>query len=177
MSKFKRLNRKLSYTGKILKVYTDHVEVNGKESDWDFVHHNGGAAVIPVMDDGRIIMVRQWRNALDRYTLEIPAGALDQGESGHACVSRELEEETGYRSEHIEWLVSTNSWAAFTNELVEIFVARDLMESKQRFDEEESIELEFYTIDELLTLIYRGDITDSKTVAGLLAYALKQKNE
>ena len=173
MGNFKRLNRTLSYQGKILKVYTDRVEVNGRESNWDYVHHNGGAAVIPVAKDGKILMVRQWRNSLDRYTLELPAGALENGESGLSCVSRELEEETGFRSEHIEWLVSTNSWVAFTNELVEIFVARDLIPSKQHFDEEESIEVEAYTIEELKEKIFKGEITDSKTVAGLLAYALK----
>jgi len=173
MSNFKRLNRELSYTGKILKVYTDHVEVNGRESNWDFVHHNGGAAVVPVTKEGKILMVRQWRNALDRYTLEIPAGALENGESGLSCVSRELEEETGYRSENIEWLVSTNSWPAFTNELVEVFVARDLVTSKQKFDEEESIELEEYTLDELKNMIFAGEIRDSKTVAGILAYVVK----
>ena len=118
-------------------------------------------------------MVRQWRNALDRYTLEIPAGALENGESGLNCVSRELEEETGYRSENIEWLVSTNSWPAFTDELVEVFVARDLMVSKQKFDEEESIELEEYTLDELKDMIFKGEIRDSKTVVGILAYAVK----
>ena len=69
--------------------------------------------------------------------------------------------------------MSTNSWVAFTNELVEIFVARDLIPSKQHFDEEESIEVEAYTIEELKEKIFKGEITDSKTVAGLLAYALK----
>lgn len=174
MGEFKRLSRELSYQGKILKVYTDHVEVNGRKSNWDYVYHNGGAAVVPVTKDGKILMVRQYRNALDRFTLEIPAGALDSvNESGAACVARELEEETGYRSEKIEWLTSIHSWPAFTNEKVEIFVAQDLIPSKQNFDEEESIELEEYTLDELKELIFRGDIMDSKTVAGILAYALK----
>lgn len=176
MGEFKRLGRELSYQGKILKVYTDHVEVNGKESKWDYVHHNGGATVVPVTKEGKILMVRQWRNALDRYTLELPAGALDStSESGAECVARELEEETGYRCEHIEWLVTTHSWVAFTNEKVEIFVARDLIPSKQKFDEEEFIELEEYTIEELQKMIFNGEITDSKTVAGILAYALKYK--
>ena len=88
-------------------------------------------------------------------------------------MARELEEETGYHSDNLEWLVSTNSWLAFTNELVEIFVARDLVPTQQRFDEEESIELEEYTIEELKDMIFKGEIKDSKTVAGLLAYALK----
>lgn len=176
MGAFKRLDRTLAYEGKILKVYTDRVEVNGRESNWDYVHHNGGAAVVPVTREGKILMVRQWRNALDRYTLEIPAGALEKDEPGAECVARELEEETGYRSENIEWLVSTNSWVAFTNEQVEIFVARDLIPSKQRFDEEESIELEEYTIEELKEKVFTGEIKDSKTVAGILAYAVKYGN-
>ena len=119
-------------------------------------------------------MVRQWRNAIDRYTLEIPAGALNWAEeSGKDCVARELEEETGYCSKDIEWLITINSWPPFTNEKVEIFVARNLISSKQNFDEEESIELEEYTIEELKSFIFEGKITDSKTVAGLLAYAAK----
>ena len=173
MGEFKRLNRTLTYQGKILKVYTDHVKVNGRESNWDYVHHNGGAAVVAVTDEGKILMVRQWRNALDRYTLELPAGALEANEEGAVCVARELEEETGYKSMNIEWLVSTHSWVAFTNELVEIYVAKDLVASEQKFDEEESIELEEYTIDELKEMIFKGMITDSKTVAGILAYAVK----
>ncbi len=178
MGEFKRLRRELSYQGKILKVYTDYVEVNGRESKWDYVHHNGGAAVVPVTNEGKILMVRQYRNALDRYTLEIPAGALDStSESGIACVARELEEETGYRSDCIEWLVTTNSWAAFTNEKVEVYVARNLIPSKQKFDEEESIEVEEYTLDELKEKIFRGEITDSKTVAGLLAYAVRYEGQ
>ena len=176
MGEFKRLSRELSYQGKILKVYTDHVEVNGHESNWDYVHHNGGAAVVPITKDGKILMVRQYRNALDRYTLEIPAGALDSSkESGAKCVARELEEETGYISNSIEWLITTHSWVAFTNEKVEIFVAKDLVPSKQNFDEEESIELEAYTLDELKEKIFNGEITDSKTIAGILAYALKNE--
>ena len=178
MGEFKRLDRKLSYEGKILKVYTDHVQVNGLESDWDFIHHNGGAAVVPVTNEGKILLVRQWRNALDRYTLEIPAGARNfAAESGEVCVARELEEETGYRSDNIEWLVTIHSWPAFVDEDVEIFVARDLIPSKQEFDEEESIELEEYTIEELKEMIFQGEIQDSKTVAGLLAYAVQFGNQ
>lgn len=174
MGEFKRLGRELSYHGKILKVYTDHVEVNGRESNWDYIHHNGGAAVVPITKGGKILMVRQYRNALDRYTLEIPAGARDSSkETGAECVARELEEETGYTSNSIEWLVTTHSWPAFTNEKVEIFVARDLIPSKQNFDEEESIELEEYTIAELKELIFKGEIMDGKTVAGILAYAVR----
>ena len=157
-----------------MKIYKDYVEVNGKQAVWDFFHHNGGAAVIPVTKEGKILMVRQYRNAIDRFTLEIPAGAFDAtGETGESCVARELEEETGYKAESVEWLITIRSMVAFCNEKVEIFVAKNLIPSVQHLDEEESIELEEYTIEELKEKIFKGEIQDSKTVAGLLAYAVK----
>jgi len=174
MGEFKRLKRELAYQGTIMKIYKDYVEVNGHQAVWDFFHHNGGAAVVPVMKEGKILMVRQYRNAIDRYTLEIPAGAFDSAnESGAECVARELEEETGYKAGKVEWLINTVSLVAFCNEKVEIYVATDLIPSKQHLDEEESIELEAYTIEELKEKIFRGEIEDSKTVAALMAYAVK----
>ena len=77
MGEFRRIKRELAYQGTIMKIYKDYVEVNGKQAVWDFFHHNGGAAVIPVTKEGKILMVRQYRNAIDRFTLEIPAGAFD----------------------------------------------------------------------------------------------------
>lgn len=174
MSEFKRMKRELAYQGTIMKVYKDYIEVNGHEAVWDYFHHNGGAAVIPVTKEGKIIMVRQYRNAIDRYTLEIPAGAFDSShESGEECVARELEEEAGYQAGKVEWLISTRSMVAFCNEKVEIYVASDLIPSKQHLDEEESIELKEYTVEELKEKIFRGEIEDSKTVAAILAYAVK----
>lgn len=174
MGEFKRLKRELAYQGTIMKIYKDYIEVNGHRAIWDFFHHNGGAAVIPVTKDGKILMVRQYRNAIDRYTLEIPAGAFDLStESGEACVARELEEETGYKPGKVEWLITIRSMVAFSNEKVEIFVARDLTPSKQHLDEEESIEIEEYTIEELKEKIFAGEIQDSKTVSALMAYAVK----
>ena len=88
----KRMGRELAYQGTVLKVYKDHMKFsNGNTEDWDFIHHDGAAAVIPVMDDGKILMVKQYRNALERDTLEIPAGKLDDpDEEGIVCASREL---------------------------------------------------------------------------------------
>ena len=174
MGEFRRIKRELAYQGTIMKIYKDYVEVNGHEAVWDFFHHNGGAAVIPVTKEGKILMVRQYRNAIDRFTLEIPAGAFDTtNESGAVCVARELEEETGYKAGSVEWLITIRSMVAFCNEKVEIFVAKDLITSKQNLDEEESIELEEYTIEELREMIFRGEIEDSKTVSALMAYMVK----
>lgn len=173
--KIKRINRELKFKGKILDFYQDTIEVDGDHTVvWDFIGHKGAAAVVPVTADGKILMVRQYRNALDRYTLEIPAGALDEvGEPGIECASRELEEETGYRSENLEWLITLRTTVAFCNERIEVYVAHDLIPSKQQLDEDEFIELGAYTIEELKEKIFSGEIEDAKTVSSLMAYAVK----
>ena len=165
----KRVGRELVYQGTILEVYKDHMEFsNGNTAKWDFIRHDGAAAVVPVMEDGRILMVSQYRNALERMTLEIPAGKLDQpGEPGIECARRELEEETGYRS---EWLLSLRTTVAFCNEKIEIFVARNLIPSCQHLDEDEFVDVKAYTLEELKEMIFSGKIEDSKTIAAILAY-------
>ena len=169
-----RLKRELKYQGTILKIYEDTVIANGHEAHWDFIHHDGAAAVLPVTDDGKILMVRQYRNALDRETLEIPAGKLDDPkEPKIQCAYRELEEETGYRSEHLEYLMSLNTTVAFCDEAIDIFVARDLIPSHQHLDEDEVTEVEAWELKDLLQLIYEGKMTDGKTVAAISTYAVK----
>lgn len=170
--KIKRLNRELKFKGKIIDFYQDTMEINGDHTViWDFIKHKGAAAVVPVCPDGKILMVRQYRNALERYTLEIPAGALDEAdEPGINCAARELEEETGYRSEKLEWLINLRTTVAFCNEKIEVYVARDLIPSRQHLDEDEFIEPKTYTIEELKEKIFSGEIEDAKTVSALLAY-------
>ena len=113
--------------------------------------------MLPVTDDGKILMVRQYRNALDRETLEIPAGKLDDPkEPKIQCAYRELEEETGYRSEHLEYLMSLNTTVAFCDEAIDIFVARDLIPSHQHLDEDEVIEVEAWELKDLLAADLRG---------------------
>lgn len=175
MEKTIRLNRELAYTGSILKIYRDTVVSNGVEEIFDFIHHDGAAAVLPVTAEGKILMVRQYRNALDRFTLEIPAGKLDRpGEPMIECASRELEEETGYRSEHIEYLMTINTTVAFCNEKIGVYIARDLIPSKQHLDADESIDVEAWEVRDLLDLIYSGKMTDGKTVAAILSYAQRE---
>lgn len=169
-----RLDRTLKYTGTILKIYEDTVLANGHEAHWDFIHHDGAAAVVAVADDGRLMMVRQYRNALDRETLEIPAGKLDApGEPKIECAYRELEEETGYRCEQLEYLMSLNTTVAFCDEAIDIFVARNLIPSCQHLDEDEVINVELWKLEDLEELIYSGKMTDAKTVAAIMAYARK----
>ncbi len=172
MEPLKRLSRELMYKGAIIDLYKDKVQApDGNVQDYDFIGHKGAAAVMPVTDDGRILMVRQYRNALDRFTLEIPAGGLDtKDEPGIVCAARELEEETGYKSDDLEHLISVHTTIAFCNEKIDIFVARNLTPSKQHLDEGEFVEVEPYTIEELVDMVYGGQIMDAKTVSAIMAY-------
>lgn len=171
----KRIGRELKFKGTIIDFYQDTMEIDGDHTVlWDFIDHKGAAAVVPVTEDGRILMVRQYRNALDRFTLEIPAGALDgKDEPGIVCAGRELEEETGYRSDNLEWLITLRTTVAFCNEKIEVFTAHNLIPSRQHLDEDEFIDLKSYTMDELKEKIFSGEIQDGKTVSSLLAYDAK----
>lgn len=169
---FKRINRELVHHGAIIDFYKDTVQVpNGNIVKWDFIGHKGAAAVVPVREDGKILMVRQFRNALDRDTLEIPAGGLNGAEEPtRLAAARELEEETGYRSDDLELLITIRTTVAFCNEKIDIYVARNLIKSKQRLDEDEFINVEAYTVEELTDMIFQGKIEDSKTIAAVMSY-------
>lgn len=169
---FKRLDRELAYHGTIVDFYKDTVQVpNGNIVKWDFISHKGAAAVVPVRADGKLLMVRQYRNALDRYTLEIPAGGLNGiEEPTKTAAARELEEETGYRSEQLELLITIRTTVAFCNEKIDIYVARDLVKSHQNLDEDEFINVEAYSVEELSRMIFEGRIEDAKTIAAVMSY-------
>ena len=169
----KRIKRELVMKGTILDVYKDTMELpNGKTEEWDFVsHRKGAAAVVAVREDGKLLMVRQYRNALERMTLEILAGARDSvTEDTKVCAARELEEETGYRSENLSFLLSLRTTVAFCDEFIDVYLARDLVKSTQHLDEGEAIDVEAHDVDELCEMIYAGKIQDSKTVSAILAY-------
>lgn len=172
MEKFERLERSLVAHGAIIDYYQDTIKVpNGNIVKWDFIGHKGAAAVVPVDEQGRIIMVSQYRNALDRYTLEIPAGGLQSAEEPtRDAAARELSEETGYRSDHLELLISIRTTVAFCNEKIDIYVADHLIPGNQHLDEDEYVNVKAYTVEELTEMIYSGKIQDSKTVAAIMAY-------
>lgn len=175
MEKYERIDRKLVHKGAIIDYYQDTVKIpNGRTAVWDFIQHKGAAAVIAVKDDGRLLMVRQYRNALDRETLEIPAGGLNSVEEPtDIAAARELEEETGYRAGKLELLLSLRTTVAFCNEKIDVYVATDLSPAQQHLDEDEFLAVESYELDELIRMIYDCTIQDSKTVSALLAYQHK----
>lgn len=170
----KLIERKEAYKGRVITVYDDYVDVGGHKTHWDFIHHDGAAAVLPVTDDGKILMVRQFRHALGRYTLEIPAGKLDEpGEPFIQCAKRELEEETGYYTDDLEFLLFVNTTVAFLDEKIGIYLARNLKKGEVHWDEDEELGVEAWELDDLKELIYKGEMTDGKTVAALMTYAAK----
>ena len=178
MDEIKRVSRDLVANGAIIDYYQDTMKLpNGHTAKWDFIKHKGAAAVVPVDDQGRIIMVSQYRNALERYTLEIPAGGLQSVEEPtKEAAIRELAEETGYHADDVELLISIYTTVAFCNEKIDIYVARNLKPGKQHLDEDEYVQYQAYTVDELVQKIYVCEIQDSKTVAAILAYKEKYVN-
>ncbi len=175
--KMKRMKRELKYEGSIVKIYMDEIELpNGKIAKWDFINHDGAAAVVPVTSEGKILMVKQYRNALDRDTLEIPAGKLDDiSEETSVCAARELEEETGYKPGKLEFLMTLCTWVAFTNEKIDVYVATDLIPAKQNLDEDEFIDVKAYSVEDLKEKIFKGELQDTKTISAILAYDTKYR--
>ena len=178
MKKIERVKRELIHKGTILDMYEDTVRLpNGKEEKWDFVSHRMGAAcVLAVRPDGKILMVRQYRNALDRFTLEVPAGKRDSlDEDTSICAARELEEETGYRAGKLEKLLALKSTVAFCNEFIDVYLATELEKiGEQHLDEAEDIDIEAYDLKELMDMCYSGTLQDAKTVAAIMAYAARK---
>lgn len=180
VQKLNRMKRELVHKGAIVNMYTDYMQMpNGKIAEWDFIEHpKGAAAVVAVLPDGKILMVRQYRNALDRITLEIPAGARDSvTEDTAVCAKRELEEETGYVCGKLEKLLALKSTVAFCNEFIDVYLATELTEGQQHLDEDEFIDIEAHELSELCEKIYAGEIQDAKTVAAIMAYANRIKQE
>lgn len=172
-----RINRELVHKGTIIELHKDTMKLpDGKIEYFDFIYHKGAAAVVPVKEDGKILMVRQHRNALDDYTLEIPAGGKDGvDEPTLDCAHRELEEETGYYTdkENLELLLSLYTTVAFCNEKIDIYVAKNLTKTSQHLDDDEYIDVYEYTVDELMDMIYAGKIVDAKTIAAISTYKAK----
>lgn len=175
MENYERLGRELVHKGAIIDYYQDTIRVaNGNIVKWDLIDHKGAAAVVAVKEDGKLLMVRQYRNALDQETLEIPAGGLNSvDEPTEIAAARELEEETGYVAGKLELLLSLRTTVAFCNEKIDVYLATDLKKGRQHLDEDEFLNAESHDLDELIQMIYDCRIQDGKTVASLLAYKNK----
>ncbi len=178
MEEIKRLSRDLVAKGAIIDYYQDTMLIpNGNKVKWDLIDHKGAAAVVAVRADGKLLMVRQYRNALERETIEIPAGGLNgREEPTKQAAARELREETGYISDDLEFLTSIYTTVAFCNEKIDIYLAEGLKNrGNQDLDEDEYVGVEAYDLEELLKMIYGAKIQDSKTICGIMMYAYRKK--
>ena len=158
------------YDGKILHVERWQVTCpNGRSATREIVVHKGAAAVVPVYPDGTTLLVRQHRVAVDRITLEIPAGKLDSvSEDPLDCAVRELEEETGLRAGRMTLLTSLLTTPGFCTEKIAIYLAQDLSQGQTHPDEDEFLDLVRMPLEEAVAMIMRGEIRDGKTICGLL---------
>ena len=172
---YERVGRTLVHKGVIIDYYTDRMSLpDGREEDWDLIDHKGAAAAAAVLEDGRVLMVRQYRNTLGRETLEIPAGGLQSREEPTAdAAARELSEETGYTAGSMEKLLSFCSTIASCNEKIDIYVAKDLKPGKQHLDDDEFLNVEKIPLKDVIRMIYDGKIQDGKTIAAIMTYAGK----
>ncbi len=164
----RKLSSEMKFDGKLIKVTYDIADVNGKEAWREVVHHPGASAVVAIDEDNRIIMEKQFRYALNDYLLEIPAGKLDAGEDPLVCAKRELEEETGIIASEWISLGTIATSPGFCNEVIHLYVAKGLSKGEIHWDEDEYVEVERYTFDELLQRIKEETIKDSKTLSALL---------
>lgn len=165
------------YDGKILSLRVETVEMPDKKySKREIVDHQKGVGIIAFDGSDKIFLVRQYRKAIDDYTLEIPAGLVESNEVPIDTAKRELQEEIGYYPEDIEYLFDMHSSPGFTNDKLSFFVAKQLTESKLDLDEDEFLEAKSFKIDDLYDMVENGEITDAKTIIAIM-YAQKVKNE
>lgn len=157
----------MKFDGKLIKVTYDTAMVNGREAWREVVHHPGASAIIVIDNEGRLVMERQYRYALQQGLLEIPAGKLDAGEDPLDCAKRELEEETGYKAKTWKSLGAVATSPGFCNEVIHIFLAKDLETGHTNWDPDEYVELEYFTLPELMEAIQKETIKDSKTLAAI----------
>ncbi|ABR30422.1 ADP-ribose pyrophosphatase [Thermosipho melanesiensis] len=165
----KLLESKEIFKGILLHVKKDEVLLeNGKKSTREYVLHPGAVAVVPILDDNKIVMVKQYRYPVKKYLLEIPAGKFDfKGENPLECAKRELKEETGYEAKKFKYLGMIHTTPGFSDEVIHIYLAKNLVKGKSNPDEDEIIEVEIKDIDDVLEKCINGEITDAKTIVGI----------
>ncbi len=162
------LERARIYDGSFITLDRDRVRLpNGVEVDIDVVRHPGACVVLPVLDDQRIVMVRQYRHATDGWLLELPAGKLDAGEDPRECALREVEEETGYRAGELVELGFIWPAPGLTDEKIFVFLARDLTLVEQKLEADEVLDVELVPLDVLRSWSASGELVDAKSICAL----------
>jgi ADP-ribose pyrophosphatase len=167
----KTITSRILHQGRSFSFKTDEVQLeNGKMTIRDIVDHPGAVAIVPVLDDGRIILVRQYRYSTGKELLEIPAGTLEKDEAPDTCARRELKEETGYTAGSMKKILSMYMAPGYSNEIIHLYFATALKAGEQSTEEDENISLKLFGPDELMGMMEKNVINDAKTIAGVLSY-------
>ncbi len=157
------------FQGRLLEVRRDRIRLpDGAQATREFIVHPGAVMIVPLLDDGRLLMERQWRYPLERVMLEFPAGRLEGGEAPLACARRELAEETGYHAAQWGRAGVLHNAIAYSTEAIEVWFARGLTPGQRHLDAGEFLDLHIATLAELDGLCAGGAVTDAKTLVGLL---------
>ena len=164
-----KISSQQKFSGRLINLYLDQVELpNGKVSTREWVDHPGAVCLIPVLPNGQICLIRQFRYGPGEEFIEIPAGKLNEGESSLHCAHRELEEETGYQSNKLTFLTNIHPAIGFSNEKMWIYLAEDLVKTENNLDHDEFLELLPTSLEDALAWVWSGKITDVKTIIGIL---------
>lgn len=166
------------FKGKVIDLYVDEVELpNGKIATREIIKHPGAVAIIAMTNEGKLVLVQQYRKPLERLIYEIPAGKLDPGEDPSDCALRELQEETGYTCESMEHVVSFSTSPGFADEVLHVYFTDTLVAGARNLDEDEFLDNHEVTLEEALELVKTKEIFDAKTVYAVQFMQMKSSKK
>lgn len=164
----KRISSERIYEGAILNLRRDTVTAPKGTAYREIVEHNGAVAIVPLTEDGKVVMVKQFRYPSGKVLLEIPAGKIDKGETEpEKTAARELREETGYTAENLHYLGKINPSVAYTEEVIHLYAATGLTPGETDFDEDEALDIVEYDFKEAYEMAASGKLVDAKTIAAI----------
>jgi ADP-ribose pyrophosphatase len=156
------------HQGRVFNLVSENYTLeNGVTSVMDFIHHPGAAAMVPMLNQTEVILIKQYRHTIREFIWELPAGTLDPGETPLICAQRELIEETGFSAAKWHQLGTITPLPGYSNERIHIFLASNLMPAKQNLDADEMLNVHTMQLKEALHMILAGEISDGKTISGL----------
>lgn len=173
----KKISGEVLYDGKVVRLEKDKVLCpNGNESYREVVRHPGGAAILAITEDNKVILERQFRYSYDEVIYEIPAGKLEKGEDPYTAAIREFEEETGNKTDKLESLGEIYPTCGYSSEVIYLYLAKNFVETKKNLDDDEVIDIEYIPLDKVIEMISKNEIKDAKTISAIARYQILNKN-
>lgn len=171
----KKISGEVIYNGKVVRLEKDKVLCpNGMESYREIVRHNGGAAILCVTPDNKVMLIKQFRYAYNEVMYEIPAGKLELGEDPYDAALREFEEETGSKATELEYLTTIYPTCGYTSEKIYLYLATDFVKTNTHFDDDECIETIYLSMKQVLEMIKNNEIVDAKTICAITCYLINK---